>query len=50
MLAPRMAFAAWDGQGYVPCEAHLMFYLLTGWRPDIKQDTDFESLLPFFGG
>lgn len=50
LLTPRMAFAAWDGQGYVPCEAHLMLYLLTGWRPYIKQDKDFEYLPPIFGG
>ena len=35
---PRRLFAAWDGQGYVPCEAHLLLFLLTGYRPSIKQD------------
>lgn len=41
-LGPRKAFATRDGQGYVPCEAHLLLFLLTGWRPTIRQDEDFE--------
>lgn len=36
--APRRAFAMHDGQGYVPCEFHLALWLLTGYRPDIRQD------------
>lgn len=35
---PRHTFAGLDGQGYVPCEFHLARWLLTGERPDIKQD------------
>jgi len=38
MFSPRLAFAAYDQQGYVPCEAHLALWLLTGYRPKIKQD------------
>jgi len=35
--APRSAFALSDGQGYVPCEYHLVRWLLTGKRPEIFQ-------------
>jgi len=35
---PRHAFATWDQQGYVPCEYHLLRWILTGRRPNIKQD------------
>jgi len=38
ITSPRGAFASWDGQGYVPCELHLFWWLLTGWWPTIKQD------------
>ena len=34
---PRRAFSTWDGQGYVPCEGHLLLWLATGWRPTIRQ-------------
>lgn len=36
--SPRHAFAMVDGQGYVPCEYHLLRWVLTGERPDIRQD------------
>ncbi len=35
---PRAAFASLDQQGYVPCEYHLARWVLTGERPDIRQD------------
>jgi hypothetical protein len=38
LLTPRHAFATWDQQGYVPCEYHLLRWILTGRRPNIKQD------------
>ena len=41
-LLPRHAFAAWDGQGYVPCEFHLAKWLLLGKRPEILHD-EFED-------
>lgn len=34
----RQVFALIDGQGYVPCEYHLVRWILTGKRPDIRQD------------
>ncbi len=34
----RHAFASDDGQGYVPCEYHLLRWVLTGKRPEILQD------------
>ena len=37
-LSLRLAFAAQDQQGWVPCEAHLALYALTGYKPKIKQD------------
>lgn len=37
---PRGNFAVQDQQGYVPCEYHLLKWLVTGWRPDIMQDEE----------
>lgn len=37
-FTPRMAMATWDGQGWVPCEYHLVWWVLTGKTPDILQD------------
>lgn len=36
----RRAFALLDNQGYVPCEYHLLKWLVTGWRPEIMQDDE----------
>jgi len=33
----REAFASFDQQGYVPCEYHLIRWILTGKRPNIRQ-------------
>ena len=41
-LAPRRAFALYYGHGYVPCEYHLVRWVLTGRRPDIMQDEPLE--------
>lgn len=37
---PRQLFGYWDGQGYIPCEYHLLKWVLTGVRPDIVQDEE----------
>jgi len=42
-LTPRHAFATLDQQGYVPCEYHLARWVLTGKRPDIRQDEFHEK-------
>ena len=38
VLDYRRSFAGFDGQGYVPCELHLTWWVLTGRRPEILQD------------
>ena len=38
----RHAFAIHDQQGYVPCEYHLLRWIVTGKRPAIRQD-EFED-------
>lgn len=40
LVSPRHAFAFWDQQGYVPCEYHLIRWLLTGIRPEVRQDSE----------
>jgi len=40
---PRRRFSEQDQQGYVPCEYHLLRWLLTGKRPTIRQDDIFEK-------
>lgn len=37
-FSPRVSFGYWDAQGYIPCEYHLLKWLLTGRRPNIMQD------------
>ncbi len=37
---PRRSFGTWDGQGFIPCEYHLLKWVLTGGRPDIVQDEE----------
>lgn len=39
-ISPRRAYALHFGEGYVPCEYHLVRWLLTGRKPTIKQDED----------
>jgi hypothetical protein len=46
ITSPRGAFALWDGQGYVPCEYHLLKWLLGGDWPTIKQDDPEECRVP----
>jgi len=37
-LTPRWAYAFRYGEGYVPCEYHLLRWVVTGERPVIRQD------------
>jgi len=46
-MTPRKAFASHDQQGYVPCEYHLLRWILTGKRPAIPQD-EFEEKWDFY--
>ncbi len=41
--SPRHAFAVMDAQGYIPCEYHLVRWVLTGNRPTIRQDEEQEE-------